>query len=46
MQAKFSPGLNVKTNKIDTMRLDYFSNDLMDPRVQSLLRPYVASRLG
>jgi hypothetical protein len=44
--AQNTPGLNVKSNKLDTMRVDYFSNDLLDPRVQSLLRPYVASRLG
>jgi hypothetical protein len=44
--AQNTPGLNVKSNKLDTMRVDYFSNDLVDPRVQSLLRPYVASRMG
>jgi hypothetical protein len=44
--AQNTPGLNVKSNKLDTMRVDYFSADLMDARVQSLLRPYVASRLG
>jgi hypothetical protein len=44
--AQNTPGLNVKSNKLDTMAVSYFSNDLLDPRVQSLLRPYVASRLG
>lgn len=44
--AQATPGLNVKSNKIDTMRVDYFSNDLMDARVQSLLRPYIANRMG
>ena len=44
--AQNTPGLNVKSNKLDTLRVDYFAADLMDARVQSLLRPYVASRLG
>jgi hypothetical protein len=44
--AQNTPGLNVKSSKLDTMRMDYFMNDLMDPRVQSLLRPYVANRMG
>jgi hypothetical protein len=44
--AQNTPGLNVKTSKMDTLEMSYFSNDLMDARVQSLLRPYVANRLG
>lgn len=44
--AQNTPGLNVKTSKMDTLQMSYFSNDLMDARVQSLLRPYVANRLG
>src|SRR5882757_5840953 len=44
--AQSTPGLNVKTSKMDTMWLQYFSNSLMDAQVQQLLRPYVATRLG
>ena len=41
-----TPGLNVKSSKMDTMQMQYFSNSLMDAQVQELLRPYVATRLG
>ena len=41
-----TPGLNVKTTKMDTMWMQYFSDLLMDAQVQQLLRPYVAMRLG
>jgi hypothetical protein len=44
--AQATPGLNVKTSKMDTMWLQYFSNSLIDAHVQQLLRPYVATRLG
>ena len=44
--AQSTPGLNVKTSKMDTMWLQYFSNSLLDAHVQQLLRPYVATRLG
>ena len=44
--AQTTPGLNVKTSKMDTMWMEYFSNSLIDAEVQRLLRPYVASRLG
>jgi hypothetical protein len=44
--AQSTPGLNVKTSKMDTMWLQYFSNSLIDAHVQQLLRPYVATRLG
>jgi hypothetical protein len=36
----------VKTTKMDTMQMEYFSNSLMNAQVQQLLRPYVATRLG
>jgi len=36
----------VKSSKIDTMQMQYFSGVLVDPQVQALLRPYVAERLG
>jgi hypothetical protein len=44
--AQTTPGLNVKTSKMDTMWMQYFSNSLLDVHVQQLLRPYVATRLG
>jgi hypothetical protein len=44
--AQATPGLNVKSSKMDTMQMQYFSNSLMDAQVQELLRPYVATRLG
>jgi hypothetical protein len=40
--AQATPGLNVKSSKIDRMRLDYFGSTLMDEMVQSLLAPYVS----
>jgi hypothetical protein len=44
--AQTTPGLNVKTTKMDTMWMEYFSNSLVDAQVQQLLRPYVATRVG
>ena len=44
--AQATPGLNVKSSKIDTMQMEYFSNNLIDNTVQSLLKPWVANRLG
>lgn len=44
--AQATPGLNVKQSKMDTMQMQYFSGSLVDPQVQMLLAPYVASRLG
>ncbi len=44
--AQATPGLNVKTAKIDTMWLQYFSNSLVDDTVQTLLRPWVSVRMG
>lgn len=44
--AQATPGLNVKSSRIDTMQVQYFSNSLIDPMVQTLLRRWVATRLG
>lgn len=44
--AQATPGLNVKSNRIDTMAMEYFSNSLIDPQVAAMLQPYVATRLG
>jgi hypothetical protein len=37
---------DVKTAKIDTMQMQYFSSSLVDETVQAWLRPYIANRLG
>jgi hypothetical protein len=44
--AQATPSLNVKSSRMDTMQMEYFSNSLLDEGVKTLLRPYVASRLG
>lgn len=44
--AQATPAMNVKSNKMDTMQMQYFSGSLIDPQVQMLLKPYVAERLG
>jgi hypothetical protein len=44
--AQSTPALNASAAKIDTMQLQYFSSSLLDETVQTLLRPYVANRLG
>ena len=44
--AQATPGLNVKSSKIDTLQLQYFSGALLDPTVQAMLKPWVAVRMG
>jgi hypothetical protein len=44
--AQAMPAVNVKSSRIDTMQMEYFSGSLIDQQVQMLLRPYVAERLG
>jgi hypothetical protein len=44
--AQTTPGLNVKSSRMDTLQTQYFSDSLIDSQVQALLRPYVAERLG
>ena len=44
--AQATPGMNVKSSKMDTMQMQYFSDSLMDEQVRSLLRPYVSRRMG
>ena len=44
--AQATPGLNVKSSKLDTLQTQYFSDSLIDSQVQALLRPFVAERLG
>jgi hypothetical protein len=42
--AQATPGLNVKSSKIDRIKLDYFGDTLMDNSVKSMLAPYVAQK--
>ncbi len=44
--AQATPGLNVKSSKLDTLQTQYFSDSLLDVQVQALLRPFVAERMG
>jgi hypothetical protein len=44
--AQATPGVNVKTAKMDTMWLQYFSASLLDETVQAMLRPWVSVRMG
>ena len=44
--AQASPGMNVKSSKIDTMQVQYFSDSMVDSTVKTLLRPWVANRMG
>ncbi len=44
--AQASPGMNVKASKIDMMQVQYFSDLMVDNTVKTLLRPWVANRLG
>jgi hypothetical protein len=44
--AQATPAMNVKGSRMDTLQMEYFSGSLIDPNVQSLLRPFVAQRIG
>jgi hypothetical protein len=44
--AQATPAMNVKSSKMDTMQMQYFSGSLIDAQVQLLLKSYVAERLG
>lgn len=44
--AQSTPALNVKIGRVDRMRMDYFSDTLLDQSVQALLAPYVAQKVG
>ena len=44
--AQAMPALNVKSTKMDTLQMQYFSGELVDDSVVSLLRPYVAQKVG
>jgi hypothetical protein len=44
--AQTNPGLNVSATTIDRLRMEYFSDSLIDPSVRELLAPYVAQKVG
>jgi len=44
--AQSTPGLNVKSSRVDTLQLQYFSGSLVDATVQALLRPWVSVKVG
>ena len=43
--AQTTPGLNVKTSRLDTMQMEYFGPSLVDDGVRAMLKPYVAEKL-
>ncbi len=44
--AMATPALNVRSNRLDTLAMEYFSGLLIDPGVQAMLAAYVAEKLG
>lgn len=44
--AQATPGLNVKSSRVDSLQLQYFNGSLVDATVQAMLRPWVAARMG
>ena len=44
--AQATPALNVRSEQVDSLRLEYFSGSLLDESVRALLAPYVAQRLN
>lgn len=44
--AQAMPALNVRSGSLDRMRLEYFSDALLDETVRALLAPYVAQKVG
>jgi hypothetical protein len=43
--AQATPALNVKSGKVDNLRLDYFTESLLDTSVKTLLAPHVAHKV-
>lgn len=44
--AQATPGMNVKSSKMDTLAMQYFSSSLIDATVRELLAPWVSTRMG
>lgn len=42
--AQATPALNVQRGRLDTLRLDYFADGLLDASVRKMLAPYVAQK--
>jgi len=36
----------VKSSRMDTMQMQYFSDSLLDEQMRMLLRPFVSQRMG
>ncbi len=41
-----NPALNVKAGTLNAMRLEYFSDSLLDSTVQTMLAPFMAQKVG
>ncbi len=44
--AQANPALNVKAGTLNAMRLEYFSDSLLDTTVQTMLAPFAAQKVG
>ena len=44
--AQANPALNVKAGTLNAMRLEYFSDTLLDTTVQTMLAPFAAQKVG
>lgn len=44
--AQATPGLNVRSARVDTLETQYFSDSLLDEQVRAMLRPFLAERLS
>jgi hypothetical protein len=44
--AQATPALNVKSGKLDRLKLEYFADSLLDESVRKMLAPFVAQRMG
>src|SRR6185369_14005432 len=44
--AQATPALNVRASVIDRMRMEYFSDSLLEESVRKLLAPFVAQKVG
>lgn len=40
------PAMNLKSSRIDKLKIEYFSDSLIDASVQKLLAPYVAQKVA
>jgi hypothetical protein len=41
-----TPGLNVRSGQLDSLRVDYFQDSLLDESVKAMLRPFVALKVA